>query len=633
MAIGSDRAALNLAKRVQAALVVISAVFLVIVLRLWYLQIVQGDYFRYKSENNRIRQVFVSPPRGLIFDRHGEVLVKNRPSFSVELVAEDSPDPEFSIEKVAEILGRDAEAIKTTAKQQRKRRPFEPRLLVRDITRDELARVMAARWQLPGVVVNVSPARDYLYGDLAAHVLGYIREITKAQLDSPAYSGYRMGELVGQYGLEARFERYLQGQRGVKAVVVNANGTKIDEASFEPEYAGHNLTLTLDLDVQKAADLALKDKSGAIVAIDPGSGEILAMSSAPRFDPNMFVSDIPQEVWQDLVAGPGKKLNNRAVQGAYPPGSVFKIFVEAAAFSEKIVSKGEHISCPGYMQFGNTRFRCHKSSGHGPVSHFEGLVQSCDVYFYNLGNRLGVDRIHEYALRFGLGRPTGLELVDENPGLIPSTEWKKKYFKKPEDQKWYPGETPSVAIGQGAVTTTPLQIARALSALLNGGLVLKPYLVRKVESHDGLFIDDTYSSTIVDKVDLEERIRQMLIADLIGVVNNERGTGKRAKLPQEFDVTVGGKTGTAQVVGLRHGSRLEQHEDHAWFAGFGMTEQPDIVAVALVENGGHGGVAAAPLVKEVLQAFYAKKLGIAVKSDGNTAPKKEPAAEDGADAD
>lgn len=631
MALVFEKPAVNIQFRVRISLAVLCLSFFIIGLRLWYLQIVQGEYFRDKSENNRLRSVFIPPPRGLIYDRNGVILVTNRPSFNIELVAEDSPDPLGTIRNLAVLAGEDSAQVIEQSKQQRKRRPFEPLLILRDVSRDVVARIAARRHDLPGVIVNVVPARQYVFGDLAAHVLGYIREITKQQLDSPQYPGYQMGDVVGQYGVEALLERYLHGQRGVQAVIVNANGTKIGEASFDPERAGHNVTLTLDFEVQRAADEGLAGKHGGIVALRPQTGEIIALSSSPRFDPNMFAGEIKPEDWAELMSGSERKLNNRAIQGAYHPGSVFKIFMATAALSEGVIGRQEHVMCPGGLNVGNHRFRCHKKSGHGAVNLFDGIVQSCDVYFYTVGQRLGIDRIHEYATRFGLGKPTGLRLVEEASGLIPSTEWKRTYFKNPEEQKWYPGETPSVSIGQGAVVTTPIQIARGLAALVNGGYVMRPYLVKRIESPDGGFQDDTFSPEIMSKLDVDEKILAAVREGLVGVVNDPRGTGKRAQLPAEYGVIVGGKTGTAQVVGMEHGAVGKELQDHAWFAGFAPAENPEIVAVALVENGGHGGVTAAPLVRKVMEAFFRSRLpmGPPLPKNMKIAAEKKPEKEAG----
>lgn len=602
-----EKPVINLTLRCVVSLVIVAGCFFILGLRLWYLQILRGDFFRDQSENNRIRTVFVPPPRGMIYDRHGKLIARNRPSFNIELVPEDSPNPRESLVALARLLETDPGAYLGRLSDQKKRRRYEPRLIVKDVTRDMVAKVAAHSYELPGIVVGVTPSREYIYGSLGAHVLGYIREITREQLDSLSFQGYgyRQGDMVGQYGIEGRWELDLQGKRGVQAVVVNAAGIRIEESSFEPEVAGRNISLTLDFDVQQAADQALAGKHGAIVALAPATGEVLALSSSPAFDPNMFAGEMTADIWRDLVSGPDKRLNNRAVQGAYPPGSVFKFIMAAAGLSEGVISTAERINCPGSYRVGSRVFRCHKKSGHGPVDMMEAIYKSCDVYFYTLGSRLGIDRIHDYAARFGLGTLTGLDLVTENPGIVPSTAWKKAYFRNPEDQKWYPGETPSVSIGQGALTVTPLQTARALAALVNGGRVLRPRLVRGVESREGGWRYEDFKPDEGKPLGIEPSVLRIVQKGLEETVNNPGGTGGRARLPEEFRIHSAGKTGTAQSASADTQLALKMG-DHAWFAGYAPADKAEIVVVAVVEHGGHGGAIAAPLVNQVMQAYFRK---------------------------
>jgi penicillin-binding protein 2 len=601
--LAAEKSPINVPLRVNIAKGICALCLSLVVLRLWYLQVLKGDYFREKSENNRLSTVYVPAPRGQILDRTGVPLAANRQSINVELIPEDAPNPKETIEKLAAILSVPADELLEKSQNMRKRRRFEPRLLLKDVSRETLAKVAARRYQLPGVIVNVEPTRDYLHGDFAAHVLGYIREITKDQLESPRYAGYRLGDIVGQFGLESKWEPLLQGQRGVQKVVVNARGTRIGEFSFDPEVSGSTVTLTLDYETQKAADAALGNQRGAIVALDPRTGEVLALSSAPRFDPNMFAREITPEQWRDLQSPTKKKLSNRVTQGGYPPGSVFKIMMAAAALAEGVIGPNDKINCPGFLRFGSRNYRCHKKSGHGLVDMEHAMIQSCDVYFYTVGQRLGVDRIHDYARRFGLGSLTGLELSEEVAGIIPSTEWKRRYFRDPENQKWYPGETLSVAIGQGAVVTTPLQIARAVAALVNGGRLLKPYLVKGIAAPEGALNDDQFVPEEVGKLDIDPNIIKLVRNSLVGVVNAPNGTGKKSQIPGHPEIVVAGKTGTAQVAALEHGHK-EHLKDHAWFAAYAPAENPTIVAVALIENGGHGGAVAAPAVRQVLEAYF-----------------------------
>ena len=602
----SERSQLSLTPRIVWAAALGALCLSVLIGRLWYLQIVKGSFFRDRSENNRLRTIFLPSPRGLIYDRNGEPVVSNRPSFNVELVVEDTPDLKQTVTDVALLVGEDPEVLLDRVSKQNKRRRFEPKVLLRDVSRDLVGQISAQRHRLPGVIVSVVPARDYPFGDLAAHTVGYIREISSEQLKSPTYSSYRAGDMVGQSGIESSLERYLRGERGAQAVIVNAFGNKIGEAFFQPEIPGSNVYLTIDRQLQQVADNALADKKGAVVVMNVKSGEILALSSAPRFNPALFTSEIPKDVWADLTDPKSTKLSNRAVQGAFPPGSVFKVFVGAAALSEGITDTEEKTFCPGFLQFGKRAFRCHKHSGHGTTNMFEAMVQSCDVYFYTIGQRLGVDRIHYYAHDlFGFGEPVGLQGMEESVGLVPSTKWKETYFRNPSDKKWYPGETLPVAIGQGAVSTTPLQVARGLAAVVNGGKLLKPRVIKKVVATDGRVLEENSSDPETIRVlDIEPSILNEMRKAMVGVVDDKRGTGHRAALPKESKIVVGGKTGTAQVASRESGGNIE---DHAWFAGFGPANDPQIVVVALVENGGHGGVAAAPIARQIFMQYFGIK--------------------------
>jgi penicillin-binding protein 2 len=600
-----DRASVDFSARVQIALGIVFVCFFTLLLRLWYLQVVNGEYYRYRSENNRLRQVFVPPPRGIIYDRRLRVLAKNRPSFNIELVTEDCPDVAGTLRRVAEILNVPEDQMQTALRSDRRRKPFEPKILLRDVDREVVAKIVARRAELPGIIVGILPARDYVHGELAAHLLGYIREISKHQLEDKRYARYLQGDLVGQYGLEAKFEEELQGTRGQQQVEVDARGNRISESSFDPEVSGHDLVLTVDVEVQAAAERAMGAQQGAVVALDPKTGAVRALVSKPAFDPNMFTSGVAAAQWQNLITGKEKRLSNRTVQGAFPPGSIFKIIMAVAGLMESVVTPQTTAFCPGFYAFGGRNYRCHKLSGHGTVDLYSALVQSCDVYFYQLGNRLGVDRIHQYATRFGLGKLTDFSLVAESPGLIPSTEWKRRYFKDKENQKWYPGETLSVAIGQGAVTVTPMQMAQALAALVNGGKLYRPYAVEKILGSEGRVLEE-FAPFSREPMDLDPNVVKLVRNALVGVVNDPRGTGHKAKLHEPFsDIMVAGKTGTAQTVSAEHWGKAAHFEDHAWFVSYAPAEDPEIVVVVLVENGGHGGVAAAPIAGAVLEAYFA----------------------------
>jgi len=624
-----DRLSINLTPRIFGSLILCALCLSVLIGRLWYLQIVRGSFFRDRSENNRLRTIFIPSPRGVISDRNGEPLVRNRPSFNIELVVEDAPNVNQVVADLATLVGEDPQLLKERLSGQNKRRRFEPKILMRDVSGDLVAVVSSQRHRLPGVIVSVAPVRDYPFGGLAAHTLGYLREVSSEQLKVPAYQGYRAGDLVGQSGIEAALENYLRGERGAQAVIVNARGTKIGEAYFQPEIPGSDVRLTLDRNLQMVAEDALQGRRGSVVALDAQSGDVLAMASSPAFNPSVFAGEIPKDVWADLIDQKQAKLSNRALQGAFPPGSVFKMFVAAAALSEGVTDPSEKTFCPGFLKFGKRSFRCHKHSGHGRTALYDALVQSCDVYFYTVGQRLGVDRIYSYAHDlFGFGEPLQLEGFDESKGLVPSTQWKANYFRNPEDKKWYPGETLPVSIGQGAVLATPMQVARAMAALVNGGRLIKPRIVSKVVANDGRVLEDRQTAPEIMRVlDIDPAILGEIKRGMIGVVEDKRGTGKRAALPETSGIRVGGKTGTAQVASRESGL---DHEDHAWFAGFAPADNPRIVVVSLIENGGHGGEVAAPVTRKVLMRYFgisepsAEDLAKQRQKRGNTRNSSDP---------
>jgi penicillin-binding protein 2 len=599
----ADRPNINLSPRIKGAAILVVFLISLLVIRLWYLQILKGSYFRNLSENNRIRSVYIQAPRGLIFDRNGELWASNRPAFNVELIKEDCPDEKKVLAKIEEIVELPAGSLSLNSPLSRRRRPFEPRVIMKDVSREVVAKIEARKAELPGVVIEATPTRDYLQGELGAHVTGYIREITKDQLDDSKYAGYQQGELVGQFGLESHLEEMIHGVRGLKRIEVNAMGVRIGEFSSESERMGNDIHLTINSEMQRAAVEGLAGKKGAVVALDVNTGEILTMVSMPAYDPNIFTGEVKPDVWNDLINGRPSKLNNRVLQAAYPPGSVFKVITGLAGLSEKVVTPRDKVYCPGYYQFAGRNYRCHKKTGHGYVDFESALIQSCDVYYYSLATKLGIDVINSYATRLGLGAPSGLGLAHESRGLVPSTEWKRLYFKKPEDKVWYPGETLSVVIGQGATTTTPVQIAKMIAAIANGGKLLRPQLVREIRGGDNNLLQG-FTPEVLSQIDLDPNILKLVRKALVGVVNDPRGTGGRSKLKKFPDRIVAGKTGTSQVVALEARLKHEDFEDHAWFAAYAPEEAPEVAVAVLVENGGHGGAAAAPVAGMVLEKYF-----------------------------
>jgi len=588
-----------LKKRLGRLLIAGTGALAVLVAQLWRLQITEGERMRILADNNRIRLHRVQATRGTVRDRQGRILVDSRPSFDAVLVPEDALDLETTVENLAHYLRESSAQLRAALEQVRERPAFQEILVSRDLSWEQVVAIETHQLDLPGVSLRVSPRRAYPLGPRLAHVLGYVGEVSQSELE--AGRNYRMGDLIGKAGLEKRWESYLRGSDGGEQVEVDALGRKLRVLREVQEVPGNTLVLSIDLDLQLAAEEALADKDGALVAVDPRTGEVLAMVSHPAYDPNLFARGIRPREWEELVSDPRRPLNNRAIQGQYPPGSVFKIVVATAALEEGVINPFTRIRCSGGVQFGNRFFRCWKKGGHGSVDLHEALVQSCDSYFYQVGQRLGIDAIAEWARRFGLGAPTGIELDHERAGVVPDTEWKRAYLHQP----WYSGETLSASIGQGYVTVTPIQMANAIAAVATGKRY-RPHLVRRVEAPEGNVIEQ-FRPELIETLPVKKSTLVQLRQALRDVVATDRGTGKRARLP---DVAVAGKTGTAQVVafGARRpkASHLPRHfRDHAWFVAWAPVEDPEIALAVVVEHAeGGGGAVAAPLARAVLEAYF-----------------------------
>jgi penicillin-binding protein 2 len=587
-------------RRLAVAVAMVIVVFSLTLVRLWRLQISEGEQYRSLSENNRIRLKRVRATRGVILDRNGQVVVDNRPSFDLVLVPEDAKDVPRTIEVLTRLLGPSAGDLEATVAAARNRPPFEGIVLVRDLDWESTVKIETHQFQLPGVSVQVGPRRTYPDGEMAAHLFGYVGEVNQDEMQSR--SGYHLGDLIGKAGVERYWEDYLRGVDGGQQVEVDALGRKLRVLSEVPETPGHNLVLTIDRQLQLAAERALEKREGAVVAIDPRNGDVLAIASRPAYDPNIFARGIRREEWRGLTEDPLHPMNSRALQGTYPPGSTFKMIMAAAALEEGVVTPFTRIHCGGGLFFGNRVFRCWRRGGHGSVNLHDALVRSCDVFFYQVGQRLGVDTIAEYAHRFGLGAPTDIGFQHEARGIIPSSEWKLGRFGEP----WYPGETLSVAIGQGYVTTTPLQMANAVAALANGGTVYKPRIVQRAQNPDGE-VALAPEPTTLGALGLKKSTVLQIRDALFGVVNARDGTGTRARLP---DVEVGGKTGTSQVtrLGPKQTNPMKiprKYRDHAWFIAFAPVASPEIAIAVLAEHAGEGGgKVAAPIARAVLARYF-----------------------------
>ncbi|HTN71284.1 MAG TPA: penicillin-binding protein 2 [Methylomirabilota bacterium] len=574
--------------------------FLALTARLTFLQIIQGERYTFLSENNRIRIKRIPGTRGMVFDHQGQLLVDSRPSFDLLFVPEDSEEPENTLRRLAHYLGRDEKELLAILEENKQRPAFDEVILGRDVDWSTVVAVESHQLDLPGITLRTRPRRSYANGAMAAHVLGYMGEIGSKQLKLLKEQGYAVGDEIGQFGLERRWEEVLRGQSGGQQVEVDALGRRVRVLHEVPDVPGYTVNLTLDRELQETAFEALNGKEGTIVALDVQNGAILAMVSTPAFDPNVFARGIKAEEWRGLIQDRLRPLSNRAIQGQYPPGSTFKIIMAIAGLEEGVLQPEARIFDPGYYNFGNRAFRDWKKGGHGYVDLHRAIVESCDVYFYQLGPRIGIDRIAKWARAFGLGEKSGLGLDDERSGLVPDSEWKRKKYRQP----WYPGETVSIGIGQGYLTVTPLQLANMMAAIANGGTLYRPRLVAKVESVDGATVREYGPEkirTIAIKPETLERIRNAL-AD---VVKAPGGTGGAARSSL---VEIAGKTGTAQVVEMKGAYvKTEQltyfNRDHAWFVSYAPVENPRIAVVVLVEHGGHGGDAAAPLAKKVIEKY------------------------------
>jgi penicillin-binding protein 2 len=600
-------------------LIFLAIAFLVIFVRLWFLQVIKGPEYRRMSENNRIRIRETPADRGMLLDRKGRILAHNRPSFEALLVPEDLKGNPEVLARVKDMLKLDPDDIQQKIKSAKWRPPFKPLKIKSDIDWQELALLESNRVYLPGLLVDVRSTRAYNFGDLASHLIGYIGEIDENELKQTKSPPYRMGATVGKYGVEYEWEDVLRGVDGGRQVEVDATGREIKPLQSVEPFPGNNLVLTIDLDVQQAAEAAFQDKNGVCVAMDIKTGRILAMVSKPSFDPALFAGNVSAQDWKSLTENPHHPLQNKGIQGQYPPGSVFKIVTAIAGLESKIITPNTRFTCSGAYFYGNRYFRCFKREGHGSLDLHQAIVQSCDIYFYQLGLKVGPDRIAKYAHELGLGKKTDIPLPHERAGIIPSSSWKLKHLGAP----WYSGETLSMAVGQGYVATTPIQLLRLMSAVANGGKMYLPQVVEKVTNLQGATLKQ-FPPVEAGKANITEETLQFIREALRGVVNEPHGTGGGAAIK---GVDVSGKTGTAQVVRMAQDfkrgdmNRMPANlRDHAWFVAFAPFVDPQIAVAVLVEHGGFGGAVSAPIAKKVIETYLGREpdesLRIATRPSG-----------------
>jgi len=565
---------------------IILLLFCILIVRIAHLQILQGNHFRTRALQNSIQLIPIPAPRGMIFDRHGETLVKNRLSFNVGIVR--GRLDEVSLEKTRlglnRILGLPLSELKERFTEAKKS-PFTPVIVAKNIDIDKVTAVEESRLNLPGVIIQVEPSRAYVFGDLACHLLGYVGEINTRELARLSKEGYEIRDIIGKSGLEKFYDRELRGKKGGKQVEVNVRGEKLRVLGLKPPIGGNNLVLTIDKEIQMKAEEALGENKGAVVVMEIDSGEILALASKPGFDPNLFVLGKKTEL-ERLLMDPSFPFLNRTIQAQYPPGSIFKIVVTLAALENNLVNPKRTITCPGYYSVGGRNFRCWREGGHGSVELMAAIANSCNVYYYQLGLRVGAERSIHFAKLLGLGEGRGVDLPEEKPGFLPIPVWKKKT----QNCEWYTGDTLNLTIGQGLVLTTPLQIASMLGAVANDGQLYRPYLVKKILTSDGELVT-SFPPQLQSRIPISSQgTLRFLRQGLEGVVRE--GTGRASRLA---DLRVGGKTGTAQT---------SRGKSHAWFACFAPVESPKVVIVVLVEHGGTGGSVAAPIAQVLLKEVF-----------------------------
>ncbi len=550
---------------------------------------------------NCVRLKSIKSSRGLIYDRNHNLLVDNRPAFDLTIVLEDAKPLKETLERLAELTGDSYEDLTATIKKAGRAAFYKPLVLKRDITRDLLAVIEAHQFDLPGIHIDIEPTRNYIHKKTAAHLIGYLGEINEEELASGKFPNVRSGDSIGRYGVEKSFEADLQGKRGGHQVEVDVNGRVIKILKTVEPVSGKDLVLTMDLSLQQKAESLLGENNGAVVALDPANGDVLVMASSPSFDQNDFIGGISSKKWQALRDDPGRPMNNKAIQAEYPPASTYKTITALAGLEEKVIDRNSTFFCPGFYKFGNRRYHCWNRYGHGNLNVVDAIAQSCDVFFYQTGEKVGVDALARYAHGSGLGRLTGIRLAHERPGLIPTSAWKKKRFKEP----WQAGETLSISIGQGFNLVTPLQMAVFISAVGNNGTLYRPRLVRSVQDAKGQVIREI-EPDITGGLPASKKNLAVVRQGLLEVVHGNRGTARRIRLP---GIQIAGKTGTAQVFSRKAGEKFNNKklrrtlQDHAWFVCYAPAQNPKIAIAVIIEHGEHGSSAAAPVARELIHAY------------------------------
>src|SRR5580693_4295832 len=599
--------------RLTAVQYIILAIFMILAYGLWRLQVVQSDMYASLAEKNRIRNVPILAPRGKILDREGRIIVDNYPSFTALLLRDSSRDLSADAGLIAQGLHLDAKDVRERIRHFASMPQYQPIFLKDDITQDELAFVESHRNELPELDTIVAHRRLYPRNGFMAHLIGYVGEVSEEMLNQPRWEFYNPGDVVGKSGVELQYNQILMGKNGSRRAVVNSRGREVNRLDETPAESGKQLKLTVDLDLQIAAEQALGGKNGAIVAMDPRNGEILAMVSRPTFDPNDFAVRVSRDQWSKLVNDDDHPLLNKAIQAQLAPGSTFKIIMATAGLQEN-VAQDMHVICNGGATFYGRYFKCWVATEHrthGVVEISKAIYQSCDVFFYTLAEKLGIDRIAKYATMFGLGQKTGIDLPQEVSGVMPSEEWKVRNFK----QKWYAGETISVGIGQGAVAATPIQMARAFGAIASGGRMVRPHVTNPTDLPPGVIPAQSGAGEVTIPIDPKN---WEIITDAMAQVVSPLGTAAASQIK---GVDMAGKTGSAQTISNALKAKLgafgkANYKDNGWFVGVEPRRNPEIVVCALFEEGEHGSEAA-HVVSDVIKAYVEKQRRLPTKMAKN----------------
>lgn len=576
-------------KRLNELFIFIITCFIILLIHLWYLQVIRGEEYEQRAINNCIRSLVEQAPRGEIYDQQGKLLVTNRPAVNFSVITAEISDYQELSDEISSIVSLESSLLKEKF-QTLQHNPFQAQDIMKDLGKEQIIAIEEQKYKFKGTLLTIQPERKYLYQNLAGHILGYVNEISEEELKDPLYEYLSGGDIVGKNGLEKYYDSYLRGEKGEREVEVDALGREVATLRSKEPIAGNDIYLTIDSQLQRYVQDLLAEQRGTIIVSEPFTGRILAMASQPGYDPNMFTQKMTLQQWQEITQNKENVLYNRNIQGVYSPGSVFKLITAIAALEEGIIDTQNQVYCPGYFKLGDQTFKCWKEAGHGNQAIVEAITNSCNVFFYTMGQKLGIDRLSQYAERFGLGEKTRIDLPGELEGLVPNQEWKRKTF----NQIWYPGDTINMSIGQGYLLVTPFQIHNMACLIASQGKFLRPTLVQKIISPSGEIIKE-FEPELIKDIGISSETFQIVKEGMRKVI--EKGTGRLAYIEE---ISIAGKTGTAQN---------PQGENHAWFICFAPIQNPEICVTVFIEHGGDGSQAAAPLGSKIIERYYQLKHG------------------------